>query len=56
MQDVTVKSTIGVVVLVFVVFYMMTSPDQAAAIFHTSWHAVVNVAHGVGRFLDKVTS
>lgn len=52
----TVKSTIGVVVLVFLVFYMMTSPDQAANMFHSSWHAIVNVAHGVGRFLDKVTS
>lgn len=52
----TVKGTIGIVVLVFVVFYVMTSPDQAANIFHTSWHAVVNLAHGVGHFLDKVTS
>jgi predicted membrane channel-forming protein YqfA (hemolysin III family) len=55
-QTVTVKSTIGIVVLVFIVFYAMTSPDQAANIFHASWHAVVNVAHGVGHFLDKVTS
>ena len=52
----TVKSTIGIVVLVFLVFYIMTSPDQAANIFHTTWHAMVNVAHGIGQFLDKVTS
>jgi len=55
-QPVTVKSTIGIVVLVFIVFYVMTSPDQAATIFHNSWDAVVNVAHGIGQFVDKVTS
>jgi len=55
-QTVTLKSTIGIVVLVFLVFYIMTSPDQAANIFHTTWNAVVNVAHGIGQFLDKVTS
>jgi hypothetical protein len=55
-QDVTVKSTLGVIVLVFIVFYAMTSPDQAANIFHSTWNAVVNLAHGIGRFLDKVTS
>ncbi|MGH8860819.1 MAG: hypothetical protein ACRDVG_06220 [Jatrophihabitantaceae bacterium] len=52
----TVKSTIGVLVVVFLVFYAITSPDQAATIFHTSWHTVVNLAHGVGRFFDKLTS
>ena len=56
MHDVTVKSTLGVIVVVFIVFYAMTSPDQAANIFHSTWNAVVNLAHGVGRFLDKVTS
>ncbi len=52
----TVKSTVGVLVLVFIVFYIMTSPDQAANIFDTSWHALVNVAHGVGKFFDKLAS
>lgn len=52
----TVKSTIGIVVLVFVVFYAVTSPDQAANIFHTAWDAVVNLAHGIGKFFDKLSS
>lgn len=55
-RTVTVKSTIGVLVVVFVVFYAITSPDQAANIFHTAWHAVVNLAHGVGKFFDKLSS
>ena len=52
----TVKSTLGIVVLVFIVFYVMTSPDEAANIFHTTWSSIVNLAHGIGKFLDKVTS
>jgi hypothetical protein len=55
-RDVTVKSTLGIIVVVFIVFYALTSPDQAANIFHSTWSAVVNIAHGIGRFLDKVTS
>ena len=43
-------------VVVFIVFYIMTSPDQAAHIVHNSWHAAVNVAHGVGGFVDKLAS
>ena len=47
-QDVTaVQSTLSVIVLVFIVFYAMTSPDQAANIFHPTWNAVVNLAHGI---------
>jgi len=46
---------IGAVVL-FLVFYIMTSPTQAADIVHNSWHAAVNVAHGVGKFVDKLAS
>ena len=52
----TVKSTIGIVVLVFVIFYAVTSPDQAANIFHNAWNAVVDLAHGIGKFFDKLAS
>ncbi|MGH8960956.1 MAG: hypothetical protein ACRDWT_07080 [Jatrophihabitantaceae bacterium] len=46
---------VGIVVL-FLVFYIMTSPAQAADIVHNSWHVAVNVAHGVGKFVDNVAS
>lgn len=46
---------VGAVVL-FLLFYIMTSPAQAADIVHNSWHAAVNVAHGLGDFVDKVAS
>jgi NADH:ubiquinone oxidoreductase subunit 6 (subunit J) len=46
---------VGAVVL-FIIFYIMTSPDQSADIVHNSWDAAVNVAHGLGTFIDKVAS
>lgn len=40
----------------FLLFYIMTSPQQAADIVHNSWQATVNVAHGMGTFVDKLAS
>jgi hypothetical protein len=53
---VTVKSSIGIVLLVFIVFYAVTSPDQAANLFHNAWNSVVSLAHGVGKFFDKLAT
>jgi NADH:ubiquinone oxidoreductase subunit 6 (subunit J) len=49
-----VKLVIVGLVVVFLVFYIMTSPDQAANIFHGTWHTSVRVAHGLGSFVDKL--
>jgi hypothetical protein len=43
-------------IVAFVLFYVMTSPDQAANIVHGTWDLAVNVAHGVGSFLNKLAS
>jgi hypothetical protein len=51
-----VKVAIAVVLAAFLVFYIMTSPDQAADIVHNVWKVTVNVAHGVGHFFDKLAS
>jgi hypothetical protein len=51
-----VKVLAIVVVVAFVVFYIMTSPDQAANIAGGFGHWVSDVAHGIGRFLDKLSS
>lgn len=48
------KLVIVGLVVVFLVFYIMTSPDQAANIFHGTWHTSVRVAHGLGSFVDKL--
>jgi hypothetical protein len=51
----TSKVVTGLVV-VFLIFFIMTSPTQAANIFHSTWHLAVNVAHGLGSFVDKLAS
>jgi hypothetical protein len=51
-----VKVAVGGMVGAFLVFYILTSPDQAANIVHHSWALVVKVAHGIGGFVDKLAS
>ncbi len=51
-----VKLALAGLVAAFVIFYVMTSPDQAANIAKGSWHLVTHIAHGVGSFLDKLSS
>ncbi len=50
------KLVVGGAVVVFLIFYIMTSPTQAANIVHHSWHAAVGVAHGFGTFVNKLSS
>lgn len=50
------KLVITAAIAIFVIFYVMTSPSNAANIVHGGWHDAVNVAHGVGSFVDKLTS
>jgi hypothetical protein len=50
------KLVIAGIVVLYLIFYIMTSPTQAADIVHNSWHVAVNVAHGVGNFVDKLAS
>lgn len=54
--EVLKKVVIPGVIVAFLVFYIVTSPDQAADIFHTGWHSVVSMAHGVGHFLNKLAT
>lgn len=51
-----VKIAIIGLVGAFVIFYIMTSPDQAATMVKGAGHLATNVAHGVGTFLDKLSS
>ena len=51
-----VKVAIAGLVGAFVIFYIMTSPDQAATIVKGTGHLATSVAHGVGNFLDKLAS
>jgi hypothetical protein len=51
-----VKVAIAGLIGAFIVFYIMTSPDQAAGMVKGVGHVATNVAHGVGSFLDKLAS
>lgn len=51
-----VKVAIAGLVAAFLVFYIMTSPDQAANMAKGVGHIATNVAHGIGDFLDKLAS
>jgi hypothetical protein len=48
------KVAVSGAVIVFLIFFAVTSPDHAANIVHSAWHALVNVAHGIGDFLNKL--
>ena len=49
-----VKVAIAGLIGAFLVFYIMTSPDQAATMVKGAGHVATNVAHGVGDFLNKL--
>jgi hypothetical protein len=40
----------------FALFYVLTSPDNAAHMAHQSWHFLAYLAHGVGHFVDKLAA
>lgn len=49
------KVAIGGVIAAFAIFYILTSPDQAATIVEGMWHLTVKIVKGIGDFIDKVT-
>ncbi len=51
-----VKVAIAALVGAFVLFYIITSPSNAADIAESAWHVMVNIAHGIGNFFDKLSS
>jgi hypothetical protein len=51
-----VKTTIVGLVGAFLIFYIMTSPDQAADIARGTGHLASSVAHGIANFVDKLAS
>lgn len=51
-----VKLVLAGLVGAFVIFYIMSSPDQAAEMAKGTWHLVTDVAHGIGDFLNKLAS
>ena len=50
------KIAIAGVIGAFLIFYIMTSPDQAAHIATGTGHFVDHLAHGIARFVNKLAS
>ncbi|MFN2519007.1 MAG: hypothetical protein ABR604_08210 [Jatrophihabitantaceae bacterium] len=50
------KRVVAGLVVAFLIFYIMTSPASAANIVHGTWHVAVNMAHGVGGFLNQLAT
>jgi hypothetical protein len=53
---VKLKTGVTAVVVAFVIFFVLSSPDNAATIAHGAWNTVVHIAHGLNTFLDKLSS
>lgn len=53
-EGVYVKTVITGAIVIFIVFYIMTSPDQAANLVHNGWSAASDLAHGMGDFVNKL--
>jgi preprotein translocase subunit SecG len=51
-----VKTAIVALVVAFIIFYVMTSPDQAADMAKGIGHLTKHVANGIGDFLNKLAS
>ena len=48
------KKLIGVGLGLFLIFFIVTQPSQAADITHNIWQGTVNVAHGMADFVDRL--
>jgi hypothetical protein len=51
---VTTKTVIGWIVVLFLLFFIVTQPTQAASIVNTLWNGIVNIAHGVSDFVTSL--
>jgi hypothetical protein len=51
---VTLKTVIGWLVVIFLLFFIVTQPTQAASIVTTIWNGILNIAHGVAEFITSL--
>ncbi len=50
------KTATTAVIVAFVIYFVLTSPDNAARIADGAWNTVVHIAHGLNTFIDKLSS
>lgn len=49
------KTVFSGAIIAFLVFFVVTQPQHSADIFHSAWRALVNIAHGIGDFVAKLS-
>jgi hypothetical protein len=49
------KTVLSGALIAFLVFFVVTQPQHSADIFQSGWHAIVNVAHGIGDFIARLS-
>jgi hypothetical protein len=50
----TAKQMISWLVIIFVIFFIVTQPSQAADDVHSIWHVLVNIFHGLADFISSL--
>ena len=50
----TTKQVVGWLIVIFLIFYIVTQPSQAADIAHNIWDVAVNVYHGIANFISDL--
>ena len=50
----SLKSVIGWLIVLFLIFFAATAPDAAAQLAHNIWNFLVNVFHGIGHFFQSL--
>jgi hypothetical protein len=53
-RPVNIRKIITWIFLVFVVFFIVSSPTKAATVSHNIWHGVTVAAHGASTFVDNL--
>lgn len=48
------KKVILWAVVIFLLFFIVTQPSQAANITRTIWDAIVNIFHGISDFISSL--
>jgi hypothetical protein len=52
--EVNLKRVLGIIAVILVIYFIVTSPQSAANITHTLWNGAVTVANGLGSFVDSL--
>jgi hypothetical protein len=50
----TVKQVFGWLVVIFLIFFIVTQPTQAANITHNLWNLLVEIGHGIADFITAL--